>query len=130
MSRAPFAPFADEFVHIGCDEVDFNALNSTASIVAYMQRKGIPRTGRGFKKLIAGYVERLCGIVVKNGKTPIAWQEAMDHCTRSILSFPRPLPSPSSFRRRCRWCHRRLVILLLPLPPPSRLCSQLINLTV
>ena len=60
MSRAPFAPFADEFVHIGCDEVDFNALNNTASIVAYMQQKGIPRTGRGFKKLIAGYIERLC----------------------------------------------------------------------
>jgi hexosaminidase len=71
--------FDDEFVHIGCDEVDFAALNQSAPIVKYMLEKGIPRTGRGFKRLIADYIERLCGIVAKNGKTPVAWQEAMDH---------------------------------------------------
>lgn len=26
--------FEDEFVHIGCDEVDFTALNNTPSVVA------------------------------------------------------------------------------------------------
>ena len=57
--------------------------------------------------------------MAKNGKTPIAWQEAMDHCARSSLSFPRPLPSPSSFRRRCRWCHRRRH------PPPPSSSSSL-----
>ena len=46
------AMFEDEYVHVGCDEVDFEALNESAPVVAYMQRRGIPRTGRGFKRLV------------------------------------------------------------------------------
>eukprot|EP01047_Picozoa_sp_COSAG01_P051846 COSAG01_NODE_5389_length_4291_cov_3.813931_4_plen_118_part_00 len=45
--------FDDEFLHIGCDEVDFAALNQTESIVKYIQENSIPCTGRGFKRLIA-----------------------------------------------------------------------------
>lgn len=71
---------SDEYVHIGCDEVSFAGLNSSASIVRYMEGRGLSRTGtRGFKKLIADYIERLTKIVMSKGKTPIAWQEAMDH---------------------------------------------------
>ena len=72
--------FEDDYMHIGCDEVSFAGLNSSASIVRYMAEHGLSRTGtRGFKKLIATYIERLTAIVIAKGKTPIAWQEAMDH---------------------------------------------------
>ena len=108
--------FEDDYIHIGCDEVSFAGLNSSASIVQFMEEHGMSRHGafsaqyihlycntciyihiylhslhtyaaymlcgvgtRGFKKLIADYIERLSAIVVGQGKTPIAWQEAMDH---------------------------------------------------
>jgi hexosaminidase len=71
--------FEDEYVHIGCDEVDFHVLNNSESVVKYMAAHSIPRTNRGFKKLIATYIGRLAQIVMSHGKTPVAWQEAMDH---------------------------------------------------
>lgn len=72
--------FEDDYIHIGCDEVSFAGLNSSASIVQYMEELGLSRQGtRGFKKLIANYIERLSAIVIAKGKIPIAWQEAMDH---------------------------------------------------
>lgn len=71
--------FDDEYVHIGCDEVPFALLNESAPVVAYMAEHGIPRTNVGFKRVVAGYIERLAQIVKAHGKTPIAWQEAMDH---------------------------------------------------
>jgi len=80
-----------QFIHIGCDEVDFAALNETASIVAYMQKHSIPRTQRGFKHLIATYIARLTGIIRANNRTPIAWQEAMDHYGESDF-----MPTPPS----------------------------------
>eukprot|EP00756_Hemistasia_phaeocysticola_P002304 Hpha_TRINITY_DN115_c0_g1::TRINITY_DN115_c0_g1_i1::g.82275::m.82275/K12373/HEXA_B; hexosaminidase len=71
--------FEDEYVHIGCDEVNFKALNGSKRVIEYMAAHNIPRSDRGFKGLVAGYIERLSGIVMKLGKTPVAWQEAMDH---------------------------------------------------
>jgi hexosaminidase len=71
--------FEDEYIHIGCDEVNFRALNESDSVVQYMAAHRIPRTNRGFKQLIATYIERLSKIVIGHGKTPVAWQEAMDH---------------------------------------------------
>ena len=48
----------DEFVHIGCDEVSFAGLNSSDSIVRYMEGRGLSRVGtRGFKKLVADHEE-------------------------------------------------------------------------
>lgn len=66
------ALFEDQYVHIGCDEVDFAALNNTASVVAYMAAHGIPRTARGLKSLIARYIERLSAIVAAHGKVRLS----------------------------------------------------------
>eukprot|EP00040_Diaphanoeca_grandis_P019584 m.103453 g.103453 ORF g.103453 m.103453 type:complete len:593 (+) comp27500_c0_seq1:48-1826(+) len=71
--------FSDDFFHIGCDEVDFTSLNASASVVEYMAQHDIPRTDRGFKSVIAKYIGRLTTIVHNHNRTPIAWQEAMDH---------------------------------------------------
>ena len=37
--------FEDEYIHIGCDEVSFAGLNSSASIVRYMEANGMSRHG-------------------------------------------------------------------------------------
>ena len=37
--------FEDEYIHIGCDEVSFAGLNSSASIVRYMEANGLTRHG-------------------------------------------------------------------------------------
>eukprot|EP01052_Picozoa_sp_SAG31_P044470 SAG31_NODE_7766_length_1601_cov_5.037949_2_plen_182_part_00 len=61
-----FAP--EKFIHIGCDEVDFAALNATESVVRYMAGNGIPRSAYGFKQLIAMYIARLTDIIKANEK--------------------------------------------------------------
>ena len=71
--------FPDEHVHLGCDEVSFSCWNQSAKVVERMAELRIPRTDAGFRKLTSNYISRLAKIVAKHGKTPIAWQEAMDH---------------------------------------------------
>ena len=74
-------------------EVDFACWNSSATVVSYMQRRGIARDDAGFKELTAKYIERLTALVAKSGKTAVAWQEAMDHYGPTAAN-----PTPPSAR--------------------------------
>ena len=74
-------------------EVDFACWNSSATVVSYMQRRGIARDDAGFKELTAKYIERLTALVAKSGKTAVAWQEGMDHYGPTAAN-----PTPPSAR--------------------------------
>jgi len=86
------ALFPDEFFHIGGDEVDFNCWNNSERVVAYMSRHNLPRNNTGFKELTVQYIGRVASLLGEQGKTVIAWQEAMDHYGPTAAN-PTP-PSP------------------------------------
>ena len=65
--------------HAWQDEVNFSCWNKSATVVAYMEQHAIPRDALGFKRLTSTYISRLSRIVGAHGRTPVAWQEAMDH---------------------------------------------------
>ena len=45
---------ACRYIHIGCDEVQFQLMNDSAKIASYMDGRNITRSGSiGFKSLIA-----------------------------------------------------------------------------
>lgn len=86
------AMFHDDFVHIGCDEVDFDILNTSAAVVEYMQTHAIPRTSVGLQSLVARYISKLGVIVRGKNRTAVAWQEAMDHYGPNELMPTAPPP--------------------------------------
>jgi hexosaminidase len=65
--------FPDEYFHVGGDEVNGKQWNRNPRIQAFMREHGMKDT----KDLQAYFNTRLLPLVVKHGKKPVAWGEAL-----------------------------------------------------
>ncbi|XP_078670317.1 beta-hexosaminidase subunit beta-like [Branchiostoma floridae x Branchiostoma belcheri] len=80
--------FADDYLHLGGDEVHFQCWMSNAEIQEFMRQQGFPNTTQGFAQLEGYYIKRLLDIVEGLSQAPkrsrgIVWQEIFDN---NILS--------------------------------------------
>ncbi|CAH1252975.1 HEXB [Branchiostoma lanceolatum] len=73
--------FADEYLHLGGDEVHFQCWMSNDEIQQFMQQQGFPNTTEGFAKLEGYYIHRLINILKEFPKRTrgIVWQEIFDN---------------------------------------------------
>lgn len=71
------AIFVDEYWHLGGDEVNFPCWNQSQNILQWMKQQGI--ADGDFKAVTRFYIEQVQQIAVKLGKSPIQWQETLDH---------------------------------------------------
>ena len=67
--------FPDPFFHVGGDEVASPEWDTTPSIQAFMNAHGIADR----HALQAHFTRRLQAILARHGKTPIGWDEILDH---------------------------------------------------
>jgi hexosaminidase len=65
--------FPDEYFHVGGDEVNGKQWNRNPRIQAFMREHGM----KDSKNLQAYFSTRLLPLVVKHGKKPVAWDEAL-----------------------------------------------------
>jgi hexosaminidase len=65
--------FPDEYFHVGGDEVNGKQWNHNPRIQAFMREHGL----KDSKDLQAYFSTRLLPLVVKHGKKPVAWDEAL-----------------------------------------------------
>eukprot|EP00039_Didymoeca_costata_P020832 m.342558 g.342558 ORF g.342558 m.342558 type:complete len:587 (-) comp21568_c0_seq1:99-1859(-) len=85
--------FPDEYFHIGCDEVNFACWNQSEPAINWMKQQGFPRTDLGLKAAVASFITRAQETLQQAAnKTPIVWQEAVDHYGPSVEN---PTPPPT-----------------------------------
>jgi hexosaminidase len=68
------ALFPDEYLHIGGDEVNGKAWESSPRIQEFMRAHGMKKSG----ELQALFIGRVVKLVLKHGKRPVGWDEVLD----------------------------------------------------
>jgi len=63
------------YIHIGCDEVGAGAVTRAKEYEAFIKKHDL----KDAHDLFGYYVQRMVEIVIKHGKTPIAWDGAVVH---------------------------------------------------
>ncbi|XP_035665338.1 beta-hexosaminidase subunit beta-like [Branchiostoma floridae] len=73
--------FADEYFHVGGDEVRFQCWNSNEEVHQFMVQQGFPNSTQGFADLQGYYIRRILEILHQVPETTrgIVWQEIFDN---------------------------------------------------
>ncbi|KAF9207718.1 hypothetical protein BGZ49_010682 [Haplosporangium sp. Z 27] len=69
--------FPDEYFHGGADEVNINCWNNTESVLEYMEDKDIPRTDKGFDRILNRFISRQHKMLRHGKRKPIVWEEPL-----------------------------------------------------
>lgn len=67
--------FPDQFIHLGCDEAQYDCWEHDPQIAQWMQAHNIPT----YTALHSYFEQRIQQIANGLGKTVVLWQEAFDH---------------------------------------------------
>jgi hexosaminidase len=66
--------FPDEYLHIGGDEVNGKAWESSPRIQEFMRAHGMKKP----EELQALFIKRVVALVIQHGKKPVGWDEVLD----------------------------------------------------